>query len=295
MDIRDLEYLAVAADTRNFGRSAEAFGVNISTISRRIARIEDELGLPLFERSHSGVRLTAGGHAVLLHVRRALAEVEAIKRSGMQIGSGLVGEIRLGIQAPPVGEPLVCLLRTWREMHPGVTLTVKEMGDRTLSGAVEFHRLDVAVTPRHGLWKEAANAPLYRDELLAALPEGHFSCDRPRVSLDDLHSENILIQDWEDNQAGREFYAFVLGAGTNIHAHAASKPSIFSLVRAGFGISFATSAQAKTAVPGVIFKTIDDPGASVEMVLAWNAGLEDPVVGRFVACLRDGACSRRLC
>jgi DNA-binding transcriptional LysR family regulator len=136
---------------------------------------------------------------------------------------------------------------------------------------------------------------LYRDELLAALPEGHFSCDRPRVSLDDLHSENILIQDWEDNQAGREFYAFVLGAGTNIHAHAASKPSIFSLVRAGFGISFATSAQAKTAVPGVIFKTIDDPGASVEMVLAWNAGLEDPVVGRFVACLRDGACSRRLC
>jgi DNA-binding transcriptional LysR family regulator len=115
------------------------------------------------------------------------------------------------------------------------------------------------------------------------------------VSLDDLQRENILIQDWEDTQAGREFYAFVLGAGTNIRAHAASKPSIFSLVRAGFGVAFATSAQAEAPVPGVIFRRIDDPRASVEMVLAWNAGLEDPVVGRFVACLRDDAQSRRLC
>jgi DNA-binding transcriptional LysR family regulator len=238
---------------------------------------------------HSGVRLTAGGDAVMLHVRRALAEVEAAKLSGMRVGSGLVGEVRLGLQLPPVGEALVSLLRTWRETHPGVTLTVAEMGDGDLAGAVEARRLDVAVTPRHGVWKQAASAPLYRDELVAALPEGHSACARPSVSPDVLQRESILIQDWEDTQAGREFYAFVLGAAINIRAHAASRPSIFALVRAGFGIAFATRAQAETPVPGVIFKVIDDPGASVEMVLAWNAGLEDPVVGRFVACLRDDA------
>jgi DNA-binding transcriptional LysR family regulator len=295
MDIRDLEYLALSAETGNFGRAAEALGVNVSTVSRRIGRVEDELGLALFERGHSGVCLTAGGHAVMLHVRRALAEMEAVKLSGMRAGSGLVGEVRLGLQLPPVGEALVSLLGTWRETHPGVTLTVAEMGDGDLAGAIEARRLDVAVTPRHGVWKQAASMPLYRDPLLVALPEGHLLCAGPTVSRDDLQRENILIQDWEDSQAGREFYAFVLAAGTNIRAHAASKPSIFALVRAGFGIAFATSAQAEAPVPGVIFKAIDDPGASVEMVLAWNAGLEDPVVGRFVACLRDDAQSRRLC
>jgi DNA-binding transcriptional LysR family regulator len=295
MDMRDLEYLALSAETGNFGRAAAALGVNVSTISRRIGRVEDDLGLALFERVHSGVRLTAGGRAVIHHVKRALAEVEAVKRSSLRVGSGLVGEVRLGLQTPPVGEVLASLLGTWRETHPGVTLTVAEMGDGDLAGAVETRRLDVAVTPRHGVWKQAASVPLYRDELLAALPEVHFSCGQPSVSLDDLQREVILIQDWEDTQAGRAFYAFVLGAGTNIRAHAASKPSIFSLVRAGFGIAFATRAQAETPVPGVIFKPIDDPGASVEMVLAWNAWLEDPVVGRFVACLRDDAQSRRLC
>jgi DNA-binding transcriptional LysR family regulator len=295
MEIRDLEYLALSAETGAFGRAAEALGVNVSTVSRRIGQVEDELGLALFERVHSGVRLTAGGHAVILHVRRALAEVEAVKRSGMRVGSGLVGEVRLGLQLTPVGEALVSLLGAWREMHPGVTLTVAEVGDGDLAAAMEARRLDVAVTPRHGVWKHAASMPLYRDHLLVALPEGHSACARPSVSQDDLQRENILIQDWEDSQAGREFYAFVLAAGTNIRAHAASKPSIFALVRAGFGIAFATSAEAAAPIPGVVFKPIDDPGASVEMVLAWHAGLEDPVVGRFVACLRDDAQSRRLC
>jgi DNA-binding transcriptional LysR family regulator len=133
MDIRDLEYLALSAETGNFGRAAEALGVNVSTVSRRIGRVEDELGLALFERGHSGVCLTAGGHAVMLHVRRALAEMEAVKLSGMRAGSGLVGEVRLGLQLPPVGEALVSLLGTWRETHPGVTLTVVEMGDGDLA------------------------------------------------------------------------------------------------------------------------------------------------------------------
>jgi len=294
MDMRDLEYLALSAEKGNFGRAADALGVNVSTISRRIGRVEDELGVALFERGHSGVRLTPGGHAVISHVRRALAEVEAVKRSGMRVGSGLVGEIRLGLRLPPVGEALASLLGTWRKTHPGVTLTVAEMGDGDLAGAVEARRLDVAVTPRHGVWKQAASMPLYRDKLLVALREDHPACSQPSLSRDDLQRENILIQEWEDSQAGREFYAFVLGAGTNTRAHAASKPSIFALVRAGFGIAFATGAEVATPVPGVIFKPIDDPGASVEMVLAWHAGLEDPVIGRFVACLRDDACSRHL-
>jgi len=295
MDMRDLEYLALSAEKGNFGRAAEALGVNVSTISRRIGRVEDDLGLALFERVHSGVRLTAGGRAVIHHVKRALAEVEAVKRSSLRVGSGLVGEVRLGLQTPPVGEVLASLLGTWRETHPGVAPASTEMGDGDLAGAVEARRLDVAITPRHGVWKQASSMPLYRDELLVALPGGHPCCGRPSVNRDDLQHENILIQDWEDSQAGREFYAFVVGAGTNIRAHAASRPSIFALVSAGFGIAFATSAQAGSPVPGVIFKPIDDPGASVEMVLAWHAGLEDPVVGRFVACLRDDAQSRCLC
>jgi DNA-binding transcriptional LysR family regulator len=74
MDIRDLMYLEASAAAGNFTRAAKSLQINTSTISRRVGRFENELGLALFERRHGGVRLTSGGKAVLPHIRRALAE-----------------------------------------------------------------------------------------------------------------------------------------------------------------------------------------------------------------------------
>lgn len=294
MDVRDLEYLVTSASAGNFGRAAESLGINTSTISRRIARLEDELGLALFERGHSGVRLTAGGRAVMLRVRRALAELEAVKRTGIQNGSGDVGEIRLGVRLPPIGEPLVSLLSTWRKRHPNVGLTVSEMNDRDLSAALEERRLDVALMVSHAVWPHAASAPLYRDRLLAALPAGHALVGRPTVDWDALHDELFLVQGWDESQVARELYASFLGRGVRFHSHAASKQSVFALVSAGFGITLATASQSEVAFPGVAYKAIEDPDASILVVLAWLPELEDATVGRFVAFLRDEARSRRL-
>ena len=186
-----------SANAGNFGRAAESLGLNTSTISRRIGRLEDELGLALFERGHSGVRLTAGGKAVMLHVRRALAELDAVRHSGSQNGSGDVGEIRLGVRLPPIGEPIVSLLSSWRERYANVILTVSEMNDRDLAAALEERRLDVALTSNNAVWHHAASLPLYRDRLLAAFPVGHHLAGRPTVDWDALRDEDILVQGWD--------------------------------------------------------------------------------------------------
>ncbi len=110
MDFRDLMYLEASAAAGNFTRAAKSLRINASTISRRVGRFEDELGLALFERGHAGVRLTNGGKAVLPHIRRALAELDAIRHAGDQNGNGIVGEIRLAVRMPPIGGPLRSLL-----------------------------------------------------------------------------------------------------------------------------------------------------------------------------------------
>lgn len=93
MKLRDLEYLVASATAGNFSRAARALGINTSTISRCVGRFEDELGLAVFERGHSGIRLTPGGKAVLLHARRAVAELEALKFVGKQNGIGTASKI----------------------------------------------------------------------------------------------------------------------------------------------------------------------------------------------------------
>jgi len=289
MEIRDLEYLAASATAGNFARAAASVGISTSTISRRVARLEDQLGLALFERGHSGVRLTPGGRTVMQHVRRVLGELEALKSSGSVSGAGDEGEIRLGVRLPPIGIRLVSLLAGWRARNPKVVLTVAELSDRDLVSGVEERRLDVVLTARQSLWPRVASVPLYEERLVAVLPTAHALARRCAVSWDELREEVVLVQGWEESQSAREFYAAFLGDGVRFRAHPASKQSVFALVSAGFGITFATADQAEAGFGGVAFKRINDRDASVEMSLAWLPELEDPAVGRFVAFLRDEA------
>ena len=229
----------------------------------------------------------------MLHVRRALAELDAVKRSGIKNGLGDTGKIQLGVRLPPIGEPIASLLGNWRDKHPNVVLTVSEMNDRDLVAALEERRLDVALTFRHAVWPHVESVPLYSDRLLAAVPAGHTLAEKPTVNWDALRNEIILVQGWEESQAARELYASFLGDNAMFQSHAASKQSVLGLVSAGFGITFATASQSEVVFPGVVFKRIDDPNALIEIVLAWLPQLEDAAVGRFVAFLRDEARSRR--
>jgi len=294
MDFRDLMYLEASAAAGNFTRAAKSLRITTSTISRRVGRFEDELGLALFERGHDGVRLTSGGKAVLPHIRRALAELEAIRHAGDQNGTGKVGEVRLAVRMPPIGDPLCSLLQGWRQKHPDVVLTVAEMNEREIQAAIQERRVDVALMTSHTLWPNAVTAPLYRERMVAAMPREHPLSNQEALDWESLRKETFLVQGWDSSQSAREFYASFMGSGVRFHTHAASKQCVFALVGAGFGITLATWSQSEVVFPGVVYRPIREENAWVSVKLVWCPDAEDPAVGRFVAFMRDEARSRRL-
>ena len=294
MEIRDLVYLEASAAAGNFTHAARSLGISASTISRRIGRFEDELGLAVFNRGHSGVRLTAGGRAVMSRIRRALAEFNEIRQAGDRHANGVVGEVRLAVRMPPVGEPLVDLLKRWRGEHPEVLLTVSEMEERETQTAIRESRVDVALMTRHALWLDAVTAPLYRERVLAAIPCQHPLAKHQAVDWPRLRTETVLVQGWDNSQSARQFYGSLMGSGVRFEAHAASKQSILALVAAGFGVTLATRSQAEVSFPGVAYRPIREKNAWLQVDLVWNPDAEDPAVGRFVAFMRDEARSRGL-
>jgi DNA-binding transcriptional LysR family regulator len=213
MKLRDLEYLTAAAAEGNFSRAARLLGISTSTIGRRIGRLEDELGLALFERGPNGIRLTAGGRAVLCYARRALAEIEGVKRAGQQSGIGAVGEVRLGVRVPPLGERLRGLLAAWRQSCSDVRLTVAEMNERDLAIALAERRLDAALAPARMVPCRAAAIPVCRERLLAAVPSGHRLARRTALGWPELGTQTILVQGWEESQAERDLLSPLLGDG----------------------------------------------------------------------------------
>lgn len=292
MEISSLRYLLMVAEAGSFAKAATHLGLNSSTLTRRIAALEDELGLTLLERSRVGVKLTSGGITVLVEIRKILADLEAVTNAARRNGVGKVGELRLGVRMPPVGEPLCSLLSQWRSDHPGVVLTLYELSDHDLCTAIESRRLDVALVAGYGTWPNVVTEPLYCERLFAALPENHPLAGRASVNWSVLRSETILVQEWPDSHATREYYASLVGIGVPFCRHSASKQSVFALVSAGFGITLATESQAQVAFPGVVFTPVAENNAHINVMMAWAADAEDAVAGRFISFMRDQARSR---
>ena len=188
IDFEALRYVLVAAGVGTFGEAAKAVGIGTASLSRRISRVEDELGLTLFERSHAGIRLTKAGRAAIVHVRRALGNLDAIISTGQGDASG---EIGLGIRLPLVGDPIQSLLRAWRTRHPQIRLKVHELNDRDLLSAIEERRLDLAFMSKHTLWAGAASIPIYRERLLLALPKAHPLGRRKTLGLERIGQPDL--------------------------------------------------------------------------------------------------------
>ncbi|MDR3527837.1 MAG: LysR substrate-binding domain-containing protein [Rhizomicrobium sp.] len=293
IDLDSLRYFSATASAGNFGRAAIHLGVQTSTVSRRISQLEDQLGLTLFERGHFGIRLTSGGRSVMVHVRRALADLDAVRSSAQSNANGHVGQIRLGIRMPPIGKPLQALLEHWRDRFPGADVILYEMNERDIQAGIEERRIDAALMAKHTLWPHAVTEPIYREPVLLALPKTHPLRSRKIIKWGHLRDQTFLVQGWDESQSAREFYVSFLGGGVNYQAHAASKQSVLALVGAGFGMTLVTKSQAEVRFPGVVYRPVTEKNAFLEVDIVWAPENKEAVVGRFVAFMRDEARSRR--
>jgi len=221
---------------------------------------------------------------------RIMADLDALAMTAQRTGFGESGKLKLGVRLPPIGDPLRLLLNGWRQAYPEVVLSVYEMSDQELHSAIEKRILDVAFFLGESASRKISTESLYREQLLAALHAEHRLCGREIVTWKDLCGETILVQDWPESHATRELYSNFIGIGATFSPHAAGKQSVLALVAASFGITLAVKSQTQSQFPGVVFRPIHEPNAWLEVKLAWAAEAEDAVVGRFVACLRDGAC-----
>ena len=294
MELVDLRYLSVVVETGSLSSAAQSLGIKTSTVSRRIVRLEDELGVTIFERGSFGTRLTTAGRELLVRVRHALDAADAVTRAGKSSGMAKTGRIRLGVRMPPIGAPLQPLLAAWRSRHPAVALTLHELNDNEISIALAERALDAAFVTANSVRRVANTLPIYREPLFAALPQDHVLASNEALNWELLREQTLLTQDWDDSHAARDLYASFLGGTVSFSSHSASKQSVMALVGAGFGITLATRSQAEVLFPGVVYKPIREENAWLQVELAWLPRREDAAVGRFIAFMRDEARSRRL-
>src|SRR5215469_3039442 len=174
MELRQLRYAVAVASHRNFTRAAAAVPVAQPALSHQVKLLEKELGIELFERSRSGVRLTEAGEIFILRARRALAEVDAAREEIDALKGLASGRLIIGAMQAMGGLDLPRLLAAFHMAYPGIDVSLREESTHDMFTAAMNGELDLAIAalnvePPAGL----EVLPLLREPVLLAVPATH--------------------------------------------------------------------------------------------------------------------------
>jgi DNA-binding transcriptional LysR family regulator len=194
MEIHQLAYFESVSRHLHFTRAAEELNVAQPSVSQQIRKLETELGAPLFHRMKRHVALTEAGKTFLPHARAVLKRIEEARLEVQELSGLRKGTLAVG--APPsVGAHLLPrALAAFSQLHPGIALTFREAGSRTLLKLLEEGDLDMAVVIQPIRHPVLETLPLLEEELLLAVPRTHsLAVGTRRVRLAQLRDEPFVL------------------------------------------------------------------------------------------------------
>lgn len=191
MDLRHLRAFAAIVDAGGFARAAIRLNLSQPALSRQIAALEEDLGVPLFDRLGRRALLTSEGEDLLRRSRRLLSDAESLGERARALKGGLTGLLRVGATPQAMETLLAGFLARYRRRRPGVEVHLIEDGGARLPVRLEHgdvHLALIAAGDARFRWRILG--PVY---LLAVLPTTHRWGRRAMLEIEDLADLPLLI------------------------------------------------------------------------------------------------------
>jgi len=238
LTLRDLEYLVAVADRRHFGKAADACHVSQPALSAQIRKIEDFLGVQLFERSNRNVVITPIGEQVARQARVVLEEAGKIALLAQETSQPLSGAMRLGAIATLGPYLMPHFLAPLRKRFPKLELLMKEGLTDELIEDLRNGTLDAVLAAPTFNTDGLKLIRLFEEPFLVAAPKNHVFASKASVRPRDLNSEDMVLL--EDGHCLRNQTVEVCPSnrrGKFREFQATSLETLRYLVASGFGYS----------------------------------------------------------
>ncbi|OBC01208.1 LysR family transcriptional regulator [Mycobacterium sp. 852013-50091_SCH5140682] len=270
MHLDELHWFVVLAETEHVTDAAAELHISQPTLSRALARLEDEVGTPLFDRVGRRLRLNAYGELLLEHARRSLAEMRSATERIAALRDPDTGTVRLAFLHSQASWFVPDLLRRFRAEAPRVQFALIQGAAHDIVDALAGGRVDLAITsPRPDGYRWRG---LYLERLCLAVPRGHRFADRTQIRLADAGDEPFvaLAPEFGLRQLTDELCAEA-GIEPQVVFEAMEIPTMEGLVAAGFGVAVVPVPRSERAEPGAVYVPLSQTSAKRQLGLAWPA------------------------
>lgn len=193
MELRHLRYFKSLAEHLNFTRAAERLYITQSTLSHQIKQLEDEVGVPLFDRGGKKIALTHAGQHLLESVNRATEDLDAALRQIKALQEPLSGRLAIGATHTFSINFLGHYLGLFMKQFPLVRLEILELPAQEIEDRLMDETLDIGIayTPcaSDALWSE----PLFTESLVLVTNKQHPLASRKRLRMVELHNQPLVL------------------------------------------------------------------------------------------------------
>ncbi|MET8573895.1 LysR substrate-binding domain-containing protein [Streptomyces sp. NPDC005012] len=276
-----LAYFAGVARTEHVTRAAQEMRVPQSTLSRAVARLEEDLGVDLFARRGRTVSLTPAGRTFLASVERALADLERAAEEVRADADAAVGKVAFGFLHTMGAETVPGLIHAFREDHPRIRFSlVQNYGEAMLEG-LRRGELDLCLTSPVPDAPDLVARRLDEQKLRLVVPAGHRLATRRRIRLSEAAEETfVTLEAGYGLRRITDDLCAQAGFRPRIAFEGEEAETLRGLVAAGLGVALLPPPAFPR--PGVAELTVTAPRAVREIGVAWLDGHPDtPPVAAF--------------
>lgn len=272
-ELRHLRYFTAVAEELHFGRAAERLHISQPPLSQQIRALEDIIGAKLFERDNRNVRLTKTGEMFLKEACLVLNQAERASEKVLRMQQGLLGEVTIGFtSSAPFISPVSRALRSFRQLHPQVHITMREINSRPQIEPLLAGELDFGVMRNTPLPATLQHRLLLQEPLVAVVPEEHALSTLSPGTLSYRHlAEEPFV--FFSREVGTALYDEILtrlakaGIVPYITQEVGEAMTIIGLVSSGLGVSILPASFARLRIAGVRYITLTDTDATTEVWL----------------------------
>jgi len=193
MNIRNLKYLVSVADHNHFGKAADACFVSQPALSMQIKKLEETLGVQLFERTNKKIFLTEIGKLITQHARDILSRVDIIQNIANVAKDPLCGELHLGIIPTLAPYLLPYIIPSLSKSFSKLTIYLVEETTANLLIKLSQGKLDAALLALPVVDDDFCALPLFEEEFVLAIPPNHPLAKRKTAKLSDLENKSLLL------------------------------------------------------------------------------------------------------
>lgn len=272
--VRQLECLVATAKHLNFRAAARECHISQPALSSQIARLEESLGVTLFERNRRRVLLTTVGEAVVERAKRLLADLDDVAAVAQVHAEPLGGQLRLGVIPTIAPFMMPGALPLLRRACPGLELLLREEQTARSLELLEEGKLDAVLLALEADLGDVTTLPLFRDPFLFAAATGHPLAARKTVRASDLEGQRVLLL--EDGHCLKDqAWAICQAQGVRdyVDFRATSLGTLAQMVSSGAGVTLLPQLSVPTvgSLPGMVVKPFVKPVPYRTIGLAWRS------------------------